>query len=230
MCAVYNCRSSNTWSMDLALAATHIPSRNLTFAMVFGCPLSVEQIIIRRLRGAISEASHPLLMPGIFVELERARHLRIIEKSVGAIEKRITSLAYTSEEMEAIASYQRDKENQEKRDQWLDTTFLRNNLMSWNMQLRTMENHANELIDGHSPSRNGVYPSRNTRRKGKQIEVDLTRLHLRRTGIKIRDRLSEIIKEYDDKIRDCTMRVDGMAMATQWVRFPTRSCPILDQN
>lgn len=216
--------------MDLALTATHIPSWNLTFAVVFGCTLSVEQVIIRRLKGAVSEASHPLIMPGIFVELERVRHLQIVGKSTGAIEKRITSLAYTSEEMEAIGSYQRDKDNQEKREQWLDTTFLRNNLASWNMQLKTMENYVDELIDETSPQRHSAYPSANIRRKGKQKEVDFNKLRLKRLSIKIRNRLSDIIKEYEDKIRDCTMRVDGMAMATQWVSFPSPSCSILKQD
>jgi chromosome segregation ATPase len=36
-------------------------------------------------------------------------------------------------------------------------------------------------------------------------------------GEKIQHRLAAIRDEYDEKIRDCTMRVDGMAMATQWV-------------
>ena len=40
---------------------------------------------------------------------------------------------------------------------------------------------------------------------------------MRRAGYKIRVRIQEITDEYDNKIRDCTMRVDGMAMATQWV-------------
>lgn len=206
--------------MDLALAATHFPSCSLTFAVIFGCSLSVERTIIKRLQGAIIEASHPLLVPGIFVELERTRHLEIIEESVGAIEKRITTLAYTSQQMEAMASCERDKDNQEKRDQWLDTTYLRNSLTSWNEQLRTMETHMNELIEGQFPLRNDVHPSTKARRKKKEARVDPNKLRMQRIGIKIRNRISEIIKEYDDKIRDCTMRVDGMAMATQWVSFP----------
>lgn len=40
---------------------------------------------------------------------------------------------------------------------------------------------------------------------------------MRRIGFKIKDRVQAIVDEYDEKIRDCTMRVDGMAMATQWV-------------
>jgi hypothetical protein len=41
--------------------------------------------------------------------------------------------------------------------------------------------------------------------------------HMRGVGEKIKGRLSAIIEDYDEKIRDCNMRVDGMAMATQWV-------------
>jgi len=41
--------------------------------------------------------------------------------------------------------------------------------------------------------------------------------HVRGVGQKITARLSTIIDDYDEKIRDCNMRVDGMAMATQWV-------------
>jgi hypothetical protein len=47
-----------------------------------------------------------------------------------------------------------------------------------------------------------------------------TKNQMRRAGRRIKDRLEAIIDEYEEKIRDCTMRVEGMAMATQWVRHP----------
>jgi len=40
---------------------------------------------------------------------------------------------------------------------------------------------------------------------------------MRRIGTKIKSRLVAILDNYDEKIRDCTMRLDGMVMATQWV-------------
>ena len=43
---------------------------------------------------------------------------------------------------------------------------------------------------------------------------------LRQAGMRMEDRLTSIIGEYDDKIRACTMDIDGMAMATQWVDCP----------
>ena len=41
---------------------------------------------------------------------------------------------------------------------------------------------------------------------------------MRTVGTKIQHRLAAMKNEYDEKIRDCTMRMDGMAMANQWVR------------
>lgn len=36
--------------------------------------------------------------------------------------------------------------------------------------------------------------------------------------------LQSIVNEYDDKIRDCTMRLEGMAMATQLVSSMQAKC------
>ncbi|XXG98843.1 hypothetical protein Hte_005173 [Hypoxylon texense] len=48
-------------------------------------------------------------------------------------------------------------------------------------------------------------------------EADESHKHeMRKIGTKINDRLHAIIKEYEEKIRECSMRIDGMAMATQW--------------
>jgi hypothetical protein len=49
-------------------------------------------------------------------------------------------------------------------------------------------------------------------------DSDLMRERMHKVGEKIKSRIAAIRDEYDEKIRDCTMRVDGMAMATQWVK------------
>ena len=48
-------------------------------------------------------------------------------------------------------------------------------------------------------------------------DPNLTGKQMYEVGEKIKRRTAAIRDEYDEKIRDCTMRVDGMAMATQWV-------------
>ncbi|KAK3378009.1 hypothetical protein B0H63DRAFT_525268 [Podospora didyma] len=37
-----------------------------------------------------------------------------------------------------------------------------------------------------------------------------------KVGMSLKDRLVAICDEYEDRVRDCTMRVEGMAMTTQW--------------
>ena len=175
-----------------------------------------------RLSSATAEVTHPLLMPGIFAEFERSRHIHVVESIIDEIETRILTLDLSPEEMDSMPQSQREAKNRSKRSQWLDTTYLRNQLISWNTQLKKLASHADQLsatlfhdelspgfhllesikpLQGNDASRSGCY-----------------RTTFRRVGAKIRDRVQEIIDEYDDKIRDCTMRVDGMAMATQWVR------------
>lgn len=288
---VYNCRTTNAWDMDLALTATYFPHCGLTFAVLFGCPLSVEEEILRRLSFAMVEAAHPLLMPGIFAELERSRQVPIVETTIDELEARILQLDFQSSDMDVdTQDSEAERRNQEKRSAWLDTTYLRNALVSWNTQLSKILHNADELdvevfksgsfdqntssyentemedtsIDGSignykltdMPSLDIYEPSDTldrsvhhvdaaaveeppnlkkdaaggkTTQKGRQRYRDSTiqkdpedvKKQMRRVGQKIRDRIQAIIDEYDDKIRDCTMRVDGMAMATQWARCPS---------
>lgn len=268
--------------MDLALTATHFPHCGLTFAIVFGCPLSVEEEIIKRLSFAMAEAAHPLLMPGIFAEIERSRHVHEVETTIDELETRIFELDMPDSEAET--------RNQEKRTAWLDTTYLRNALVSWNTQLAKMSEHTDELsasVFKSTKSKEHITSARiefgdtddsmrNSRHHSaalpKDLDIDILadewvqltgnqpdqeqpasqgervqhldrdkdlslgkipeiredfilhqypeafKYQMRSTGHKIKHRLQAIRNEYDDKIRDCTMRVDGMAMATQWVR------------
>lgn len=272
--------------MDLALTATYFPHCGLTFAILFGCPLSVEEEVVRRLSFATAEASHPLLMPGIFAELERSRHVQVVEATIDELETKILELDFQSDR-EALSDSEVESRNQEKRSAWLDTTYLRNGLISWNTQLVKMSDHVDELestvfkptsseadvINTHDEIGDHVSDassselllckslelsnhedmscseSKHTTGDGmheKRLDLheehvekiasskelqdspeargssivqhrELINEQMRRVGQKIKHRIQMISDEYNDKIRDCTMRVDGMAMATQWV-------------
>ncbi|WXC63385.1 hypothetical protein SNK03_009207 [Fusarium graminearum] len=56
-------------------------------------------------------------------------------------------------------------------------------------------------------------------------ELDTTwwtsKSNMRRTGKKIQGRLQEIMKEYSDKIQECTSGIEGMVMSTQWAQGET---------
>jgi hypothetical protein len=275
--------------MDLAFTSTYFPHCGLTFAVLFGCTLSVEREVLRRLGSglAVAEALHPLLIPGILAELERSRHVHIVEATIDHLETKIFELNGSSKMADSQES-ETEERNEEKRSAWLDTTYLRNGLISWNTQLAKMAAHANGLMNTASgvevtPSQNiaatqggdsnsfGSNLSREMRSSresslsdtesegndtpvvesigikdkfsyvnpGTPRDIKSTRScceaselvkvygtkigsvtpndHFMRVGHKISDRIQSIIDEYNDKIRDCTMRVDGMAMATQWV-------------
>jgi len=258
--------------MDLALTVTHFPHRGLTFAILFGCPLSVEEDIVRRLSFATVEAAHPLLLPGIFSEIERSRHVHLVEATIDEMETRIFELDIQSDR-DGMSASESERRKQEKRAAWLDTTYLRNGLLSWNTQLTKISSHADQLnatvfkpsefeVAASSAKRRyanntveksapevklksalfsnqsefsdnscnewvnlekceqvdeGPHSSKNASDVECECSVEVYKEHMRQVGKKIKHRIEAICDEYDEKIRDCTMRVDGMAMATQWV-------------
>ncbi|SCV39477.1 uncharacterized protein FFB14_07221 [Fusarium fujikuroi] len=127
---LYSARTSNAWEGDLAVSATYFPHYRLTFAVMFGCLLSVEAEILTRLETATYEICHPLLIPNV-----------------------------------VLADFQ----------------------------------------FGNSQKLESIRSSRG---------------YMRRTGAKMQARLREVIKDYNEKIRECTAGFEGMAMTTQWVSHP----------
>lgn len=274
---------------------------------MFGCSSAHEADIIRRLRNASTDATHPLLIPGIIAELERKRHGTAVDRTVDALEMKIlevNTLSLAETDGNSVA----EKQNEEKRTAWLDTTYLRNQLVTWKIQLEKMEKHAEELsltlfrsgppvkpwnrLGDHKKAslppdtseaeehriygmrissedinpkwkKTPIFAGQNKDLESEQdefdvvssiasspkiekpfkeypadlthadfewqemspfegtvtllIESDEIKEEMRRIGYKIHGRIRDIMDEYEDRIRDCTMRVDGMAMATQWV-------------
>ncbi|KAF4468752.1 hypothetical protein FALBO_4357 [Fusarium albosuccineum] len=280
---VYNCRTSNAWNNDLAFSATYFPHCGLTYAIMFGCPMSVEVQILNRLNRVTSEASHPLLMPGIFMELERLRHVRLVDETIDDLEARIQEIDLVFNDTETVSAEENAARKEAKRSAWLDTMFLRNQLVNWITYLEKLIDHADELnrtVFGISEARIAAFEEdveENFEERTGAEEImneyqhvhsyssssqDLTFHRLRegrgaagidesygdekvhyslckdvnslcqrqqrpqeldgcqersdgakeimsRTGNKIKYRVQDIIDEYHEKVRDCTMRVDG---------------------
>lgn len=216
----------------MALTATHFPENGLTFAILFGCPLSVEAEVIQRLSKANLVASHPLVLPGIFAELERTRHISIVENMIDRLESRIYELDLVPSSTFSPTARDRDQIHRDQREDFLDTAYLRNGLISWNNQLRKMVIHSKSFSGISSPHQEvasccpretkyqRLLPGHERRRTLESTSNSSeSNYQIRKMNFKVQDRLEHIIEEYDDKIRDCTMRLDGMAMATQWVNL-----------
>ncbi|KAH7161678.1 hypothetical protein EDB81DRAFT_839971 [Dactylonectria macrodidyma] len=284
---VYNCRTSNAWDGDLALSATYFPHCGLTFAVMFGCPMSIEEQVLRRLGRVTTEASHSLLMPGILIELERSRHVQIVEDAIDVLEARIQEIDLISEDSEAMSAEEQAKRKEAKRSAWLDTMYVRNQLINWITNLEKLFRHADELNNtvfntpktqspimdeckrkpgesqafyeeqhdksnslprpkvpfheqtsvgttsvgvGENVGVDHLYSSSEDVKEGQQRQHSEFHGHendigqaerMRRTGNRIKNRVRDIIDEYHEKVRDCTLRVDGMTMATQWAQGET---------
>ncbi|ETS88087.1 hypothetical protein PFICI_01915 [Pestalotiopsis fici W106-1] len=248
---VYNCRTSNAWQMDLGLTVTYFPDCELSFAVLFGCHISTEEEIIKRLAHARDDISHPLLLPGIVAEIERKRHFYHADRTIDEIEARIFDLETRPDAQDGMDAAEMAKIHKEKRTAWLNTTYTRNCLISWQVQLENMVRQTEALDpvikmggDGSSGEHKwpGVHGEVATPMHQDEMSCDHTQRYpdatadsptttlvahdeyqekRKATGYKIASRIRALIEEYDDKIRDCTMRIDGMAMATQWAQGET---------
>ncbi|RGP81740.1 hypothetical protein FLONG3_125 [Fusarium longipes] len=270
---VYNVRTSNAWDGDHAISATYFPHCNLTFAVIFGCTLSVEAEILRRLETTTYEVLHPLLVPSMLVELERKRHFRVVEDTLDEVEARILELSETPGDLESVPGTEKVRRKEAKRSAWLDMLYLRNQLVSWITCLEALNEHVKRLnrtifrdtyvccqnrynlnkklsdIEGSSTDSdadwddsfnesslaNSTDDERIRKPYGNKIDsmelqssdcpkVSSPRFYkdyMRRTGSKMRGRLREVMKDYNEKIRECTTGVEGMVMATQWAQGET---------
>jgi hypothetical protein len=206
------------------LTVTHFPRRRLTFGIFFGCTVATEKQVFNRIIRAKENAFHPLVLPGIFAELERARMVEVVEDTVDEIEGAIFELNSGTTVRENRNTARTDGRPSgirfDRRRVWLNTTFLRSRLQIWKTQLEKLVQNVDELSSSDYSSRSMLLSDFGLINGLEQPQY--VRVHdaqLKRTGFLIKDRLEGIIDEYQEKIEECSMRVDGMAIATQWVRL-----------
>lgn len=239
----------------MALSATHFLGDDLTFGILYGCTYAIEKNVLKRLQSITYEAAHPMVLPGIFMEIELSRHTRLVETSVNEVETKIFELNFQSGDVQHYSRAELEKRNIAKRTAWLDLSYLRNSITTWSTQLIPLAERTEELnrqlytsskytktfvFDEMRSKPEYVVPeTKDIQRRPNGTELceilntvlsddDNVTLNcqgpppmaeqMQKLGKKIKSRIFAIREEYDEKIRDCTMRVDGMAMATQWVR------------
>ncbi|KAK8026411.1 hypothetical protein PG991_003467 [Apiospora marii] len=212
---VFNCRSSNAWENDLALTVTHLPEFQKTFCIMFGCNSRTIRYITDRLYALGPEIAYPLLMPAIMVELERLRHISITGQAIASMKARIAELDFNRGDMDVGMGSTAGVQSSARRNTWLDSSHLQEDLINWNFQLEKLKHcvltyeKANETNRVTSPEAM-LLPDR----------ADDTTPYLR-TGAKILDRIEAIQEEYAQNIRDCKMRLERMSIATQWAQGET---------
>ncbi|EQB48786.1 protein kinase [Colletotrichum gloeosporioides Cg-14] len=181
---LYNCRSSSNWPGDLALSMTYFVQSKTTNAILFGCDDKIMNKVKWRLRNAGENVSHPLLLVGIFVELERTRQLALVKSNLDNLLD-VASLLSQNKEVDDSSI-----------DPWLDIYYIKIALQSWKKQLQKVVDHVDEL-------------------SAMWREETCTGFHYKaqRAGMRIKERILEIIDDYDEKISECEMIIEGMTLA-----------------
>ncbi|KAG8667863.1 hypothetical protein FPOAC2_13065 [Fusarium poae] len=101
---VYNCRTAGSWEGDMALSVTFFPETLTTDAVWYGCDMKEHRsyghnltnadIITSRLTNFDGDCFHPLILPTMFAEFERERHVGLVRKYMTQSVQRINDLAY----------------------------------------------------------------------------------------------------------------------------------------
>lgn len=173
---------------------TYFVESRTTNAILFGCDNEIMEKVKWRLRNAEQNVCHPLLLVGIFAELERARQLALVNRNFDKLLDIASRLS------------QNEKVIDTSIDPWLDIYYLKIALQSWKKQLQKVVDHVEELSamwcerTGHNEETSGTFQSK-----------------AQDAGIRIKERLLEIMDDYDEKISECEMITEGMTLANSLV-------------
>ncbi|TRX87790.1 hypothetical protein FHL15_011312 [Xylaria flabelliformis] len=188
---------------DLALSMTYFPLRKVTYGILYGCDGETKKAILARLHNSEDATCHPLLLIGIFTELERKRQLNLVQDGLDALHDTILNLSISSDESGTVGG-DRELSTIHAIDPWLNIHNLKNSLESWKEQLAKFAAHIDEL----SETWFNLLPSDPDDERAEKCQ-------LREVGKRIKERILEIVYDYDAKIRECVMIMEGMNLATQ---------------
>lgn len=184
------------------------------------------QRIARRLDHAGEAIHHPMLVPGIFAEIERERHIGLVSKHQTVLLKTVTHLSNQEHWKDIPAVNNRAANNGANSqsdeyyiDPWLHVSHLKNGLENWKEQLQKMVEHVDELSTtvflAADQSQSTPFPLTST-------EEEKFKERMRNSGHRIKRRLLEIIFDYNEHIRACETTMQGMTLATQLVSLQIR--------
>ncbi|KAK3346876.1 hypothetical protein B0T25DRAFT_462354 [Lasiosphaeria hispida] len=187
---------------DLALSTTYIPHMRKVYCVIFGCNSAQMQAVEKRIRAAGDGTDHPLLVTGILAEIERERLINMAEDLVD-------QFTLGSDVLETKSW----DPNSPKLQHYLAICFQSGGLAD---QIRAVKRQIVKLIaevETLEREWTGNHDSTNyCQRSGNFI---LEQQPLLDTGQRIKQRLQDIMNEYDDKIDECKMMAHNLSLAMQ---------------
>lgn len=193
---------------DLALSTTYIPSTGITYSVMYGCNDSQTNEIWRRVRLAGDHADHPLLVVGIFMELDR-------ERLIGMAESLADKFTLGSDILENESWDSTNPKMQGYLEVCLRSRTLVDYIRAVKRQLAKVLVEIEGLERLWRQSKHMVSNARTKAEKGKR-QRKITRML--ETGEKMKQRIREMLDEYDDKIDECKKMAQNLSLAMQSVR------------
>ncbi|EQB54938.1 hypothetical protein CGLO_05189 [Colletotrichum gloeosporioides Cg-14] len=192
---------------DLALSSTYIPSTGSTFAVVYGCTERQMSDIEARIRRSNEQLNHPLLMSGIFVELERKRLVLSVDQLVDEFTLKSDELESEPWNMDPKA----DEDGQKTQKDYLKVCLRSRSLIDHIQASKRQLSKFLDEIDEVAEELQSLSPG------ARWAESPATQTKLGKIGRDMRKRVEDIIREYDDKIDECNKVVYNTSLAVQTV-------------
>ncbi|KAK0736223.1 hypothetical protein B0T21DRAFT_366539 [Apiosordaria backusii] len=246
----YTSRTTSSLPDDIALSSTYVPSLGSTFSIIYGSDeIQMEAVWNRLQESASSHAhKHPLLMVGIFAELERERLVNLAERLADQFTLSSDFLETdddsTSEggqgslkhakmqeylgiclKSRTLVDHIRSMKRQllkvlTELDQ-LEECWLSESYRDLFFQREEQRRQAEEKARNKAESEKDGKPLAEGMPKGEKVETSSDTLReqetksLIQTSNKMRQRISDILDEYDDKIDECKKMAQNLSLAMQ---------------
>ncbi|KAK5653634.1 hypothetical protein OQA88_8664 [Cercophora sp. LCS_1] len=207
----YCCRTPGTSPGDLAVSAVFYPDTGYTAGVVFGCTDSISEDFSGRIRNGEEAWTHPMFLFGLLAEHEKERHKDLVDEKVA----QLTSRVYALSKFQRISSETELNNEHYSVNLWIEVSQLRTAMEMWKKELVKMDEHIGEL-ESHVLTIPEANTCESPFAESMTTLGDKTwRVSAREVGRRIQKRLREIMCEYDGRIRECTMVLDGMALSAQ---------------
>ncbi|KAK4202402.1 hypothetical protein QBC40DRAFT_44016 [Triangularia verruculosa] len=246
----YTSRTTSSLPEDIALSSTYIPSLDSTFSIIYGSDeFQMEAAWHRLQESAFSHAhKHPLLMVGIFAELERERLVNLAEKLADQFTLSSDFLeAEDDSSSDAGAGSIKHAKMQEYLRICLKSRTLVDYIRSMKRQLlkvlaeldqleeywlsdsygilfaqrehtrRQAEEEARKKSEseGSDQTLEKQEPAEGTNQTPFDVLLEQDNRYLIQTSNKMRQRIRDILDEYEDKIDECKKMAQNLSLAMQ---------------
>lgn len=200
---------------DLALSSTYIPSTNTTYSVIYGCSKGQREEIWDRVKSSSTTSStdHPLLALGIFLELDR---LRLIDRA----DKLADKFTLGSDILGTRAWDANNPKMQEYLEICVQSRTLVDHIRAVKRQL------AKVLVEIDDLEKLWTRTMTDATLKDDNTNIEKPTLQERiiETGNQMKQRIRDMMDEYDDKIDECKKMAQNLSLAMQTVgrRLPKR--------